>query len=1066
MSAPSVVRFSDVSLRYGKTVALERITLEIPAGLTIGLIGPDGVGKSSLLALAAGARALQTGAVDALGGDMRSRRHRERVCRRIAYMPQGLGKNLYPTLSVEENLQFFARLFGHDADERRRRIDALTRSTGLFAFLSRPAGKLSGGMKQKLGLCCALIHDPDLLILDEPTTGVDPLARAQFWHLIARIRSERPAMSVIVATAYMDEAQRFDWLIAMDAGRVLATGAPAELLARTGCDSLEAAFIALLPEDERRGHKPVTLEPLRADARTGTAIEARGLTMRFGDFTAVDHVSFRIRRGEIFGFLGSNGCGKSTTMKMLTGLLPATEGTAQLFGKTVDPKDINTRRRVGYMSQAFSLYSELTVRQNLVLHARLFGVPAAEIDARVDEMARRFGLADIYDMLPDSLPLGMRQRLSLAVAMVHKPELLILDEPTSGVDPVARDSFWQLMIDLARRDRVTIFISTHFMNEAQRCDRISLMHAGRVLASDAPAALVRARGAATLEEAFIGYLVDASAQDAQEAQEAQGGAGERPGAGERAAGESVAGRGAATDGDADGAHARPAAYANGAAQHRAPDADAAGTDVAAETGARDDARTAHAAGHSAGNDVRATVGSEVGSEVASEAGLAAGAESGAERAREPAADAGAAIDVEPGASAESATAAVAPARHAESAATSPRAGNAPAGTPFAAAPAEPPHRAFSAQRALSYMWREMLELRRDPVRATLALIGSLVLMCVIGIGISLDVEDLTYAVLDRDQTELSHDYALNLSGSRYFVERPPIADYAALDRRMRDGELSLAIEIPPNFARDVERGAPAQIGMWIDGAMPQRAETIRGYAIGMHTMWLADKARHRLGVTLAPRAEVVTRYRYNPDVKSLPAMIPAVMPLLLLMLPAMLTALAVVRERELGSILNLYVTPVTRTEFLIGKQVPYVVLAMLNFLLMTMLARIAFDVPVKGSFMTLLLAVLIFNVVATGIGLLASTFTRSQVAAIVMTIIGTMIPTVQFAGLLTPLSSLEGTGRLIGLVYPATYMLSISRGVFNKALSLHDLYSQFWPLAASVPVILGATILLLKKQER
>ncbi|ONC46591.1 ABC transporter [Burkholderia pseudomallei] len=1067
MSAPSVVRFSDVSLRYGKTVALERITLEIPAGLTIGLIGPDGVGKSSLLALAAGARALQTGAVDALGGDMRSRRHRERVCRRIAYMPQGLGKNLYPTLSVEENLQFFSRLFGHDADERRRRIDALTRSTGLFAFLSRPAGKLSGGMKQKLGLCCALIHDPDLLILDEPTTGVDPLARAQFWDLIARIRSERPAMSVIVATAYMDEAQRFDWLIAMDAGRVLATGAPAELLARTGCDSLEAAFIALLPEDERRGHKPVTLEPLRADAQTGTAIEARGLTMRFGDFTAVDHVSFRIRRGEIFGFLGSNGCGKSTTMKMLTGLLPATEGTAQLFGKTVDPKDINTRRRVGYMSQAFSLYSELTVRQNLVLHARLFGVPAAEIDARVDEMARRFGLADIYDMLPDSLPLGMRQRLSLAVAMVHKPELLILDEPTSGVDPVARDSFWQLMIDLARRDRVTIFISTHFMNEAQRCDRISLMHAGRVLASDAPAALVRARGAATLEEAFIGYLVDASAQDAQEA---QGGAGERPGAGERAAGESLAGRGAATDGDTDGAHARPAGCANGAAQHRAPDADAAGTDVAAETGARDDARTAHAAGHSAGNDVRATVGSEVGSEVgsdvgsdvgsevgsevASEAGLAASAESGsergvahgAERAREPAADAGAAIDVEPGASAESATAAVAPARH--------------------AAPAEPPHRAFSAQRALSYMWREMLELRRDPVRATLALIGSLVLMCVIGIGISLDVEDLTYAVLDRDQTELSHDYALNLSGSRYFVKRPPIADYAALDRRMRDGELSLAIEIPPNFARDVERGAPAQIGMWIDGAMPQRAETIRGYAIGMHTMWLADKARHRLGVTLAPRAEVVTRYRYNPDVKSLPAMIPAVMPLLLLMLPAMLTALAVVRERELGSILNLYVTPVTRTEFLIGKQVPYVVLAMLNFLLMTMLARIAFDVPVKGSFMTLLLAVLIFNVVATGIGLLASTFTRSQVAAIVMTIIGTMIPTVQFAGLLTPLSSLEGTGRLIGLVYPATYMLSISRGVFNKALSLHDLYSQFWPLAACVPVILGATILLLKKQER
>ncbi|WP_198287369.1 ATP-binding cassette domain-containing protein, partial [Burkholderia ubonensis] len=504
-----VIRLSGVTLRYGAACALDGVTLAVPAGRMIGLIGPDGVGKSSLLALASGARAIQQGQVSVLGGDMASAAHRDRVCGRIAYMPQGLGKNLYATLSVEENLQFFARLFGHDAAERRRRIDSLTRSTGLDPFLDRPAGKLSGGMKQKLGLCCALIHDPDLLILDEPTTGVDPLARAQFWELIGRIRAARPAMSVVVATAYMDEAQRFDWLIAMDAGRVLATGTPDELLARTGCDRLESAFIALLPDEKRRGYVPVRVTPLQADDAAGYAIEARDLTMRFGDFVAVDHVSFRIRRGEIFGFLGSNGCGKSTTMKMLTGLLPATEGDAKLFGRPVAAGDINTRRRVGYMSQGFSLYGELTVRQNLVLHARLFGVPEADVAARVAEMTARFGLADALDALPERLPLGMRQRLSLAVAMVHKPELLILDEPTSGVDPVARDSFWQLMIELARRDRVTIFISTHFMNEAERCDRISLMHAGRVLASDAPAELVRQRGAATLEEAFIGYLVDA-----------------------------------------------------------------------------------------------------------------------------------------------------------------------------------------------------------------------------------------------------------------------------------------------------------------------------------------------------------------------------------------------------------------------------------------------------------------------------------------------------------------------------------------------------------------------------
>ncbi|RQV01935.1 ABC transporter ATP-binding protein/permease [Burkholderia cenocepacia] len=909
-----VARLSGVSLRYGGTSALGDVTLDIPAGRMVGLIGPDGVGKSSLLALVSGARAIQQGRVWTLDGDLSSRSHRARVCRRIAYMPQGLGRNLYATLSVEENLQFFARLFGHDAAERRRRIDALTHSTGLHPFLDRPAGKLSGGMKQKLGLCCALIHDPDLLILDEPTTGVDPLSRAQFWELIDRIRTARPAMSVLVATAYMDEARRFDWLIAMDAGRVLATGSPGDLLARTGCDTLEAAFIALLPEARRHGHQPIRITPFQPDAADGYAIEADALTMRFGDFVAVDHVSLKIRRGEIFGFLGSNGCGKSTTMKMLTGLLAASEGTATLFGRPVAANDIDTRRRVGYMSQGFSLYGELTVRQNLVLHARLFGVPEPDLPARIDEMVGRFGLAEVLDALPERLPLGMRQRLSLAVAMVHKPELLILDEPTSGVDPVARDDFWRLMIELARNDRVTIFISTHFMNEAARCDRISLMHAGRVLASAAPDELVRLRGAATLEDAFIGYLTDAQR------------------------------------------------------------ADGAPTDTSSDRGWL---------------------------------------------------------------------------------ATSPEPANAGRGAAW-----------FSPARAGSYLWRELLELRRDPLRATLALFGSLVLMCVISIGISLDVDNLTFAVLDRDQSMLSQDYAQNLAGSRYFVPRARLADDIDIDRRMRNGQLSLAIEIPPGFARDVARGRHVEIGAWVDGAMPMRAETIRGYVAGMHENWLRDQAKRRLGIALVPAVEVAIRYRYNPDVKSLPAMIPAIMPMLLLMLPAMLTALAVVRERELGSIVNLYVTPVTRAEFLLGKQAPYVMLAMLNFLLMVVLADVVFGVRIKGSFATLAAAVLIFNVVATGIGLFASTFTRSQIAAIFMTIVGTLIPVVQFSGLLTPLSSLEGSGKWIGTIYPATYMLAISRGVYNKALGLADLSSQFWPLLTAVPVIMVTTGVLLRKQER
>ena len=913
VNSDPVARLQGVALDYGSTRALAGVDLAVPAGRMVGLIGPDGVGKSSLLALLSGSRRLQQGQLWVLGGDMADRGHRNRVCPRIAYMPQGLGRNLYPTLSVEENLQFFARLFGHDAGERRRRIDELTRATGLYSFLSRPAGKLSGGMKQKLGLCCALIHDPDLLILDEPTTGVDPLARAQFWELIASIRQQRPGMSVVVATAYMDEAQGFDWLVAMDAGQVLATGTPAELLQQTGTASLEEAFVELLPQERKRGHAPVIIPPLDVD-ENDIAIEAKNLVLRFGDFVAVKDVSFRIRRGEIFGFLGSNGCGKTTTMKMLTGLLPASEGQAWLFGQEVSPKDIETRRRVGYMTQAFSLYSELTVQQNLVLHARLFAVAEEEIPARVEEMLQRFGLSDAADSLPPDMPLGMRQRLSLAVAMVHKPELLILDEPTSGVDPVARDAFWRLLIELSREDRVTIFLSTHFMNEAERCDRMSMMHAGEVLDSDVPARLVEKRGAANLEEAFIGYLLEAGAGAPEEQQEQQ----EQP--------------------------------------------------------------------------------------------------------------ATAALAAEP-------------------------------------AQLRPARQAFSIQRMLSYLWREVLELQRDPIRATLALAGSIVLMFVIGFGISMDVEDLRYAVLDHDQTTFSRDYALQLSGSRYFSEQPPLSDYDELDRRMRSGEVSLAIEIPPGFARDLLAGRPAQIGAWVDGAMPQRAETLKGYVQGMHQHWLSQQISQRLG-SLPLTADIQTRFRYNPDVRSLPAMVPAIIPLLLLMIPAMLTALAVVREKETGSITNFYVTPVTRSEFLLGKQLPYVALAMLNYLLMMLLAVTVFGVPVTGSWLALSLGALIFSFISTGMGLLASAVTRSQIAAMFFAMIGTMVPATSFSGLIDPVSSLEGFGRVIGELYPASYMVNISRGVFSKALGLGDLAGAYWAMLASVPVIMGLAVLLLKKQER
>ncbi|WQH35027.1 ribosome-associated ATPase/putative transporter RbbA [Salinicola sp. LHM] len=923
MSADAVATLSGVSLRYGKRTALQELTLDIPARRMVGLIGPDGVGKSSLLALIAGARRIQSGQIQVLGANMASATQRRVTGPRIAYMPQGLGRNLYPTLSVRENLEFFARLFGQDAEERERRIHDLTTSTGLEKFTERPAGKLSGGMKQKLGLCCALIHDPDLLILDEPTTGVDPLSRSQFWELIARIRHQQARTSVIVATAYMDEASAFDWLIAMDAGKVLDQGAPATLLERTGCDSLEAAFVQLLPAEKRSGHTDLEIPPRKAHDEV--AIEAHGLTKRFGDFTAVDHVDFRIERGEIFGFLGSNGCGKTTTMKMLTGLLPFDEGQARLFGQLVAPEHIETRRRVGYMSQAFSLYNELTVRQNIDLHARLFRLSPQRHATRRRQLLAQFDLQGVEGQLPGSLPLGIRQRLSLAVAMLHEPEILILDEPTSGVDPVARDRFWELLVRMSREDGVTIFISTHFMNEALRCDRISLMHAGKVLDSGTPRALMARRGHDNLEATFIDYLKDAS---------------ELKGTSEF--------KGTNEFKDASEAAAPPATHESIA--------------------------------------------------------VAAAAVKGA-----------------------------------------------------------PPR--FSWRRLSSYARREGMEVRRDPIRATLALAGTLILMFIMGYGINMDVEDLSFAVLDRDRTTTSDDYVLNLSGSRYFKEKAPLQSYEEMDERLRRGEISLAVEIPPGFGRDLKRGASPQVAFWVDGAMPSRAQTIIGYVQGIHATYLQQLAQASGSDDSRP-VGVALRYRYNPDVRSLPAMVPAMIPLLLMMIPAMLTALGVVREKELGSITNFYVTPVTRLEFLLGKQLPYVVMGMLNFFLLVLLSVFVFGVPLKGSLAMLSVAALLYVFCATGFGLLVSALFNSQIAAVFGTAIGTVVPAIQFSGLLYPVSALEGASAVIGHLYPTSHFLIITRGIFSKALGAAELWPSFLALLVTSPLLLLASVAGLKKQEK
>ncbi|MEK1851556.1 MAG: ribosome-associated ATPase/putative transporter RbbA, partial [Phyllobacterium sp.] len=873
MSTTIVASVQQVTHRYGKAFALNDLTLDIPANCMVGMIGPDGVGKSTLLALIAGVRKIQAGKVTVLGGDMVDERHRRVSYGRIAYMPQGLGRNLYPTLSVLDNIDFFGRLFGQGAAERRARIDELLKATGLDPFADRPCGKLSGGMKQKVSLCCSLMHDPDLLILDEPTTGVDPLSRRQFWELIDSIRARRPQMSVIVATAYMDEASRFDWLAAMDEGKVIAHGTPKEILAKAQKTTLDDAFIALLPPEKRDLHEEVIVRP-RVETQDKTpAIEAEGLTRRFGDFVAVDHVSFRIGHGEIFGFLGSNGCGKTTTMKMMTGLLPVTEGSAKLFGKPMGASDMEARQNVGYMSQAFSLYGELTVWQNLDLHARLYHLPPNEIDARINELLERYDLKNVADAKPESLPLGVKQRLQLAVAVLHRPPILILDEPTSGVDPVARDAFWRTLIDLSRNDGVTIFLSTHFMNEAERCDRISLMHRGRVLAVGAPKELAKERGSDSLEDAFISYLEEAG----------------------------------------------------GSKEKKKP-----------------------------------------------------------EPAPQPSAVAG--------------VTAIKPVQSRSS-------------------------RRFDPGRLWAYARRESMELLRDPIRMAFAFIGPVILMIAFGYGITFDVENLKFAAFDQDRTPESRRLLENFSGSHYFNERPPISSTAELEQRQRSGELAVAIEIPAGFGRDVANLRSPAVAFWIDGAMPFQGETTRGYVTGLQQRYVRDLIVERLGPDAPSNAfigsvNIENRFRYNQSFKSIFAMVPLTIVMVLVLIPAVMATIAVVREKETGSIANFRSTPISKFEFLVGKLLPYVVIGMLAFTIMLLMALFVFHVPVKGSFGALALGTLLYVFSTCGFGQLISTFTQTQVAAVFATTVLAIIPTVNFSGLLTPVSSLTGAGRVIGLMFP------------------------------------------------
>jgi len=599
-----VLRASEIRKSFqresGETVkALDGVSLEVTHGSLTALIGPDGAGKTTLIRLAAGLMSADAGKLTVLNIDVAA--EPQQVQDRIGYMPQKFG--LYEDLSVQENLDLYADLHGVSIEERHERYPRLMEMTALGPFTGRLAGRLSGGMKQKLGLACTLVRSPELLLLDEPTVGVDPLSRRELWEIIRQLVNEQ-GLTVLLSTSYLDEAERCRHVVVLHEGKVLAQGRPSDVsgLAR-GCtfvaepvagqtagrfqarlldhpaildavpeggrvrcvtksegtvnDALlresplvaatvvavpprfEDGFMVLLQrstdkETRRRGDTEIRGElETRRQGHKGTSlqngdamVQVRDLVRRFGKFTAVEHVSFEVRRGEIFGLLGPNGAGKTTTFRMLCGLLPASGGTLRVAGMDLRRARASARQRIGYVAQKFSLYRQLSVLENLEFFSSAYNLRGERRQQRIAWALEQFELRSLVDLPSGQLPGGFKQRLAMATALVHEPEILFLDEPTSGADPLARREFWRRITALSEQG-VTVIVTTHFMEEAEYCDRIAIMDAGRVLAQGTPAE-IRRRGILesapepTMEDAFIAIVEEARDRDTPPSTSARG----------------------------------------------------------------------------------------------------------------------------------------------------------------------------------------------------------------------------------------------------------------------------------------------------------------------------------------------------------------------------------------------------------------------------------------------------------------------------------------------------------------------------------------------------------------
>lgn len=1031
--------------------AVDGVSLDLAPGTINGLLGPDGAGKTTLLRLAAGLLLPDAGSLTVLGRDTVA--EAQAVQSAIGYMPQRFG--LYEDLSVAENLSLYADLHGVSAAQRAERWPALMRMTGLEPFLGRLAGRLSGGMKQKLGLACTLVRSPRLLLLDEPTVGVDPLSRRELWNIVFSLVREH-GITVLASTAYLDEAEHCDRVAIMHHGRLVGDGAPGDftrpLVGRTWfvtptmraraaqtllsaapgvtdavlhaggvrllTDTPEAAlalvdcgllssdgngdgdgpepgsvgrlaprapgfedgFLALfaaLPQEPGTGEEPapaasaphetfvaasappepdcpphaLATSPVPDASDAPPVIEVRDLERRFGTFMAVKGASFDVRRGEIFGLLGPNGAGKSTIFRMLCGLLPPTGGSLRVAGVDLRRAPATARRRVGYVAQKFSLYGQLSVIENLRFFASAYGLSGAARESRIAWALRDFDLADAADAQSGELSLGYRQRLAMACALMHEPDILFLDEATSGVDPLARREFWRRITALAESG-VTVIVTTHFLDEAEYCDRMAILVGGEVLALGTPAEIRALAPPASQQE------------------------GSPQGGGQR-------------DGESRGAPATASqptierAFIALAERHRASGpASAPGS-----TG------STNATGSTVSPDAPAPTAAP------GTLPLASGA----------------------------APSSAAPARDAR-----------PATFPALLV------------RMRGLLRKEWLQVMRDPSAIAIALVMPVVLLLLFGYGISLDARDVPVAIVADDLGPEAMEFAARLLLADTFRPRV-VTGMRQAEEDLRAGRVDAIVHLQSDFARRLSDatgggtggatggsarpdGAPpagdvgtVPVQLIVNGVDPNNARTVSGYITTVWQSWLSGRVA---AAGQAPAVRLVPRMWFNPASDSRYFLVPGLMVLIMTLTGALLTAMVMAREWERGTMEALLVTPVRMGELLTGKLLPYFVLGMGGMVLTVIMALYLFGVPLRGSLAVLAGAASLFLTAALGMGLFISVLARNQFIAGQAALLATFLPALFLSGFIFDLESTPAFVQVVSYAIAARYFATLLKTIF------------------------------------